>query len=418
MKEDEQDPRKGLTGGGGARSDKGKGRGSGDDGKSGAQVPSRSGNDSRSSSSLLGSALSGLGQEASSSLSGLMAGQGKAASGSGSKAAGSSTWMADQRQWARDGDGGRVDTTGPRQGFRAASAVPAETSSSPTSSSTSTALQQLLHDASPRYNSRETLEEGLHDIVRSQSVVPQESDAPHAALLDPAYHEAWARSLPAADLSSTLTARDDAEATSSSLVEAWNRALPPAATATSPPRIRPPTAEEPGGFMALLAAEEEKEYEEMMRPFDPQRAQADNPGFALPPPDLQAATSAGSSEAIRPYFLERDWKERAAADLAGLRERLAGQSEEGMTRRERRRLLRLVERDLAVLASRLEYTDEVWLNEAKEAPRDAVRGDDDDDDEEEHAGQAEADAEAELQARRHRALERLAGLQRHLAGRL
>lgn len=172
--------------------------------------------------------------------------------------------------------------------------------------------------------------------------------------------------------------------------------------------------------MALLAAEEEAEYQEMMRPFDPQRAQQENLEFALPPRDLQAANAAGPSAATDstqalPYFLQEGWKERAASDLAALRARLEGDDDEAGARRDRRRVLRLVERDLALLESRLGYAEEVWLNEAKEGPPEKADLLDDDDDD---GNQAEADAEKELEERRHRALERLESLRRHLAAKL
>lgn len=213
--------------------------------------------------------------------------------------------------------------TGPRQGFRttaSTASAPHSASPAPYSPFSGGANFNGASTSATDYGSFEALDRGLHDVVRRQSLnsssrssragqrnergerrsshdrdtlglesSPDRQENPSTEdLLDPAYHEAWASSIPMAGgaaVSSDLRLAGYAEQ-EADLVHAWERALrpgdeasalvPESATAVTgtgtaneatpvlsawPPSDGRPapgavrTAEQ-GGFMDLLAAEE------------------------------------------------------------------------------------------------------------------------------------------------------------------
>ncbi|CAO1633959.1 unnamed protein product [Parajaminaea phylloscopi] len=316
-----------------------------------------------------------------------------------------------------------------------------------------------------RFSSAQALDAALHEAVRreSSSGLARVDAASHqtgttgkdplspymAQHLDPAYHEAWARSIPAPDLSSSHTLaehRDHHE-----LGRAWERAMLASSggedvlnpSQTSNPTnsggaergiANIPTAEQ-GGLLALLAAEEEEEARRAgistenwglysaMTGAAPGEARADDAQVQMPPPDLQSIQSTDPREALA-FILNdaEDEKKAASRKLDDLKRRLELDLSEDATgghsaadaarRRAIRRSLAQIEYDVAVLERKLGYTEEVWLNEAREYPDPpdlAKVGEDE---------QGDDPSEEELGMRRRRAIERLESLRRHLEAKL
>ncbi|PWN19475.1 hypothetical protein BCV69DRAFT_284106 [Microstroma glucosiphilum] len=268
-------------------------------------------------SSLLRSAL-GHSADLSSSLSNILTSNGKgvAAQPQSGGSAGDPSLLAEASTSTPSSAASRSGT-GPRQGFRTTAstastphfALPASSSSYP-----SVANFNATSPSAAEYGSFEALNRGLHDVVRRQSLgassrlsrtgqhaergerqsshdrdtqglgsgLDRQEDPSTEDLLDPAYHEAWASSIPMPSVVSSDPRTAEYAEQEADLVHAWEKALRPApdlvpdfstsanATSAWPPsdgRPAPgaPRTAEQGGFMDLLAAEEAGTAEEDRR---------------------------------------------------------------------------------------------------------------------------------------------------------
>lgn len=436
-------------------SSKGKGKATDADG---SQRSIRDEAASRGSSTLLGSVLkTGASSDASSSLAGLLSSQGKAASHSQSSRIGGTSAASIATEQARGPSSSSTlaSSLGPRAGFRTTASADQPV---PNTSQDTTSAASLIASTNG-LDSLQALDAALHEAVRRETNTPGVSAAlEDATYLDPSYHEAWARSIPALDLSSSTApmfsvapslSNDEQEEDDAQMKKAWERAMFPspkdeAATVLQPRYANPwaesdaankkppmPTAEQ-GGLLALLAAEEEDQVARTGIPADraalytamtsaaPGELREEDPTVRLPPPDLASIQSTDPREALA-FLLDDPETQRAKAErqLTDLKRRLeleasvdgdTAQASATVRRRERRRALAQIEYDMAILARKLGYAEEVWINEARGYPTqpDFSRLDDD---------EAEPSDE-DLDRRRHRAVERLESLRRHLEGKL
>lgn len=369
-------------------------------GKSKAAEPSHS------SQSLLGSVLGNAGSGVTSSLSGMLASQGKDGV---QYSNGGAQYGTEQRTIASEQAGpsshaARAQEPGPRAGFRTDAG---HLNSSSPSASSSLGMQSSSLHSDQRFDSIEAIDRALHDLVRKESLTRSQGNGADSQedLLDPAYHEAWARTIPAADLSTTSApfGGNYADHEQQALVDAWDRSMPSTSTqgqtypeswalnVTAPAQSRPRTAEE-GGFMELLAAEEAKEAsrlgsvggnEEQQSALSHLRAYQEWNGahdqsqetMALPPPDLDSLRSTDPREAMS-FILNGGnnkadgEKGKVVAELQRLKQSIedegrqqaaSRQATSGMDatsrRIDRRRRLAQIEYDLAVLERKLGYAE-------------------------------------------------------------
>lgn len=434
-------------------------------------------------SSLLRSAFAGAtSSDVASSLSGYLADGGKAGSSSASSSAAQAASLASETTGASSSGFGQASGSGqrplgPAQGFRTSggtNTLPARDSQSgsfaaPNQASTISPPTSL---SSGQYNSLESLDRGLHDLVRRSSgkqrdigqgdssssfdslkTTDYEALLQNEQLLNPAYHEAWARSIPGTmftragqeEIASSSLPPSDQEA---ELLEAWDRSMGPSSdsnsfqtTVSSLPAPRQPTAEEPGGFMALLAADEsaqgmtsteqptEKKWEtELLNDFrssELHSKQQEDFEEAAPRPEPSHLAQATDPREAMSFILGSGSTEMRAEmlfQLTDIRKRLEQESsstsslsaDDKRSRRiNRKRRLRQIEYEIELMQYKTSYTDEVYAPTAGvgyPVPPNPYEVEDGDGDEE-----VQEDA---MEQRRTRAVERLESLRRHLAGKL
>lgn len=233
----------------------------------------------------------------------------------------------------------------------------------------------------------EALNAGLHDLIRGDTSSEQndyaEALSARPELLDPAYHEAWARSIPGTATDAGLPAATVSQAQSSAgeegyLSDAWLRSTQSTAADQAAPLQQ--RQEYPINFLEALAAEEEAELaaSEGFVAEDNGNAAYEDASKQPPPPEPASALQATDPREALAFLLgpTDDEKQKIKTKLEGLAQELRAeqakdtrsesqqqQSQPVMgldrhsRRRERRRKLADIEYELALAESKLGYVE-------------------------------------------------------------
>lgn len=365
-------------------------------GKANASSDDTSANSGTSKPSLFSSAF-GTGANATlSDMSALMTGQAKGGSSGVSAGTPQAASLAAEtsRVGASAGAASVSTSLGPRQGFRTAGNGPNDTdqvqarqNSFNPNDSAQLPSPLLASAGSGAFGTFEALNQTLHDLVRQDVQQGQSTSMDHSEslektlssrpeLLDPAYHEAWARSIPgtvydqAHHAQQTHQVRND----DPDFSQAWNRASS-SSTTQSTQNADP----YPINFLQSLAEEEALEAaKETQDETSDIKSSLEAVQSRPPPPEPSSALQATDPREALSFLLgptdeqkakyERQLQQLAEQVRATQREDVTSEptmgSDRTSRRRERKRQLVQIEHELQVLEQKLGYAD-VRLDRAR-----------------------------------------------------